>query len=142
MYKSILSAMLGAKNLNGDGKKAGNGKNTYMNGDRYDGTWKNDVRDGYGTQYFASGDKYEGAWANDAMHGAGIYSYAAGDRVEGEWREGKPHGRLTFYPANSAFSGAAMFLHGRPWCFWCALNGIPVCGCCACCLFCCIQVQA
>ena len=86
MYKSILSAMLGDKNLNGDGKKAGNGKNTYMNGDRYDGTWKNDVRDGYGTQYFASGDKYEGAWANNAMYGAGIYSFARGDRVEGEWR--------------------------------------------------------
>ena len=84
----------------GDGKKAGEGQNTYMNGDRYDGTWKNDVREGNGTLYMASGDKFKGAWANDAMHGAGVYSYAFGDRMEGGWKEGKRHGRFTVYCAN------------------------------------------
>jgi len=126
-----------------DGKKAGEGQNTYINGDRYVGSWKNDVREGYGIMYSASGDRFEGAWANDAMHGAGVHYSADGDREEGEWREGKRHGRSTMYPANSAISFAGMFWSDRPWCLWCAVNGIPVCGCCTiCCLFCCIQEQA
>ena len=43
-------------------KKEGEGKNTYMNGDRRVGSWKNNMREGKGTLYFALGDKFEGAW--------------------------------------------------------------------------------
>ena len=43
-----------------DGKKEGFGTNTYMNGNRYVGAWKNDVREGKGTMFHASGDRYEG----------------------------------------------------------------------------------
>ena len=62
-----------------DGKKEGFGTNTYMDGGRYVGAWKNDVREGKGTMFHASGDRYEGAWVNDTMHGTGVKYYAEGD---------------------------------------------------------------
>ena len=40
-----------------DGKKDGQGKQTYSNGDIYVGEWKNNKQNGEGTLYFAYGDK-------------------------------------------------------------------------------------
>lgn len=56
----------------------------YTNGDKYDGDWINDEKDGYGTTAlilgklnYANGDKYEGEWKHDKKDGQGNYSFNA-----------------------------------------------------------------
>ena len=42
---------------------------TWANGDRYEGQWDGDKRNGKGTKHFANGDKYEGEWVDGQMTG-------------------------------------------------------------------------
>lgn len=42
-----------------------------------------------GTLYFANGDKHEGLWKNDMRNGKGVYYYADGRKVQGEWKNNK-----------------------------------------------------
>ena len=41
----------------------------YFNGDRYDGEWKNNMRDGPGVFVNNDGDMYDGNWKSDKMEG-------------------------------------------------------------------------
>jgi hypothetical protein len=43
------------------------GKGTYLfpNGNRYDGDWVADLKEGYGTLTYVNGEKYEGQWKAD-----------------------------------------------------------------------------
>lgn len=41
------------------------------------------------------GDRYEGEWKDGRMHGKGAYHYSNGDKYEGEWKEDKRHGKGT-----------------------------------------------
>jgi len=41
----------------------------YFNGDRYDGEWKNNLRDGHGVFINNDGDMYDGNWKLDKMEG-------------------------------------------------------------------------
>lgn len=43
----------------------------YANGDKYDGNWKNDLKDGDGTYWGANGNIYEGQWKDDKYNGKG-----------------------------------------------------------------------
>ena len=70
--------------------KHGNGVYTYMDGNKYDGNWEEDVRHGKGILYFVSGDKYEGDFYKGHMQGKGIcFLGKSGDRYEGEWHNDK-----------------------------------------------------
>lgn len=44
---------------------------------------KNDVYHGFGTLYYESGDKYEGEWREEMREGSGTLYYHSGDRYEG-----------------------------------------------------------
>ena len=44
----------------------------YANGNRYDGMWKNGVKNGQGTLTYANGDKYEGILKEDKKDGKGF----------------------------------------------------------------------
>ena len=44
------------------GKRFGEGKMTYTNGDVYEGEWDDDVRAGDGKMTYTNGDIYEGEW--------------------------------------------------------------------------------
>ena len=44
---------------------------------------------GQGTYYYASGERYEGGWKNDKKEGYGVFYWSNGDRYEGEWKDGK-----------------------------------------------------
>jgi hypothetical protein len=77
------------------GRKNGQGKMTYTNGDVYTGGWVNDFREGKGQ--FTSLDKkvkYDGDWKDDVMEGTGVY-IKPGFKYEGELRGGRLYGQGT-----------------------------------------------
>jgi hypothetical protein len=41
---------------------------------RYEGSWKGGVRDGFGVFYYANGSKYEGYWQNNMKEGYAFYT--------------------------------------------------------------------
>ncbi len=41
----------------------------YSNGDKYQGMWVNDLREGEGVLNFATGDSYYGSWKDDLQCG-------------------------------------------------------------------------
>ena len=52
------------------GKREGNGKYIWENGEYYIGQFKNDLRNEKGTYYYSNGKiKYEGDWINDKFIG-------------------------------------------------------------------------
>lgn len=74
-----------------DGLKDGYGKMVYPNGDIYEGNWVENKMEGEGTYtYLKTGDIYSGAWKADKRHGQGTYEFG-GDKsvLTGEWVEGQ-----------------------------------------------------
>jgi hypothetical protein len=75
----------------------GDGVYKYKNGNVADGRWFNNRLNGYGTYtWFSTGDKYEGNFKDDMRDGAGTYTSASGDlynapncrKYIGSWRNG------------------------------------------------------
>lgn len=58
-----------------------------MNGDTYEGEWKDHVRDGMGTYTFKFNQKYTGLWRNGKMHGPGEL-IGPGYKYRGTWFDG------------------------------------------------------
>eukprot|EP00826_Nyctotherus_ovalis_P035842 TRINITY_DN3115_c0_g1_i12.p3 TRINITY_DN3115_c0_g1~~TRINITY_DN3115_c0_g1_i12.p3 ORF type:complete len:134 (-),score=12.67 TRINITY_DN3115_c0_g1_i12:716-1117(-) len=84
----------------------------YTNGEKYDGEWKLNAKEGFGNfrqetigiWYHSNGGKYEGLWKNNKKHGKGtyiltigIYTYDNGDVYEGKYRDGRKHGKGRFW---------------------------------------------
>ncbi|GAB4188718.1 MAG: hypothetical protein OHK0057_06560 [Thermoflexibacter sp.] len=59
----------------------------------YEGSWKNNFREGKGIYQWADGEKYEGVFVKDERNGFGIYFWKNGERYEGYWRNDKRHGK-------------------------------------------------
>ena len=57
-----------------NGKRHGYGTNTYVNGDKYIGDFKNNFYDGQRIMYWASGSKYEGQLKSGKYHGQGTFN--------------------------------------------------------------------
>lgn len=75
---------------------------------RYEGNYKNGLKDGYGKMVFPSGDVYEGMWVENKMCGEGTYTYkATGDIYSGSWENDKKSGagRYEFGKDMSIFNG-------------------------------------
>ena len=47
----------------------GRGVYIFPNGNRYDGEWLADVKEGYGVLTYVNGERYEGYWLDDKAHG-------------------------------------------------------------------------
>jgi len=48
---------------------------------------------GRGVYLYVNGNKYEGEWANDKKNGRGCYTYfASGEKYDGQWTDGEKHG--------------------------------------------------
>jgi uncharacterized caspase-like protein len=75
-----------------DGIKQGEGVYVWENGDRYEGTFTADRADGRGKYHFANGDTYEGEVRAGEILGRGTYVAKNGDVFEGSFVGGKPHG--------------------------------------------------
>jgi hypothetical protein len=69
-------------------------------GGRYQGTFRNNLRHGFGKYWWDTGDRYEGRWANGNRTGYGRYWWANGNRYQGNFRGNQLHGQGTFYWRN------------------------------------------
>jgi hypothetical protein len=70
-----------------------NHSNTYPDGSRYEGGWKNEKRNGYGIWTRPDGTKYVGEWLDDKPEGLGLLTNADGSTFNGEWKDGRRNGR-------------------------------------------------
>ena len=60
----------------------------------------------FGTETFDNGDKYVGEWKDDNRNGQGTYTHADGNKYVGEYKDGKRNGLGTFFAlANDQFKG-------------------------------------
>ena len=81
--------------------KDGYGICYYENGDKYDGNWKDNKKEGKGSFFYnEKGEIYKGNFCNDLPNGMGIYYFKNGDRYEGMFKDGKMHGEGTIIFAN------------------------------------------
>lgn len=69
------------------------GRTRYKDGTVYEGTYRQEKRDGTGTCHYPDGSVYEGTWANDVREGRGILTYKDGSYYEGEWKSNLRHGK-------------------------------------------------
>lgn len=73
----------------------------YVNGDQYQGYWKNNKKDGYGIQIWKNGKRYEGEWKNGEMCGKGILWIKKDGKLKkqynGEWFNSKRNGLGVYY---------------------------------------------
>jgi hypothetical protein len=76
------------------GKRHGHGTQLYPSNDKYDGEWKNDLREGYGRMICSSGgDSYVGNWKNDQKSGIGtLRKSSTSYEYYGHFRKNKKHG--------------------------------------------------
>ena len=72
--------------------KEGKGKMIYKNGDIYEGEFKNDKREGNGKMNYKNRDIYEGEYKNDEREGNGKMIYKNGDIYEGKYKNDKREG--------------------------------------------------
>lgn len=76
-----------------NGKKHGFGVEFYAGGAvRYNGIFRDNLRSGEGTYYFTNGDKFVGFFLYNVPEGKGTYFYADGERFTGNFREGQREG--------------------------------------------------
>jgi len=86
-------------------EKHGQGVLTWDDGDRFEGTFKNDVKVS-GTFTWNCGDRYTGDWKNSLMDGKGVYYYKDGRKYDGEWRGGFKEGFGIFtWPSGGSYEG-------------------------------------
>lgn len=66
------------------GKKHGQGKYDWSDGDYYDGEWRNDSAEGHGTSMIGD-DFYDGQFKNGKKHGEGELTSGDGDIIHAIW---------------------------------------------------------
>ena len=78
---------------------------TYNNGDKYDGYWSNNLREGKGIMTYKNGDKYDGNWKNDIREGEGKIYFFEG-YYQGIWKNNEFNGNVEiFYYNKKRFKG-------------------------------------
>ena len=58
--------------------KHGKGEQTWVDGAKYNGDWRNGMAEGQGTFYHANGDVYTGEFYQDRANGFGVYVHSNG----------------------------------------------------------------
>lgn len=88
------------------GHLQGPGSLVSSNGDRFEGEWKDDRKNGHGTYTTADGARYVGEWKDDRFDGQGTLTDARGNKYVGAWKAGRRNGQGTATFSNgSTYSG-------------------------------------
>lgn len=89
------------------GERHGKGKNTFPNGDLFEGTYANGKRNGYGIYKWKSGARYVGEYKDNLRSGQGFFIYPDGSKYKGAYLSGKRHGEGTYlYVNNDVYQGS------------------------------------
>jgi hypothetical protein len=77
----------------------------YPTGDIYEGEFKDDLYHGYGVYTWTNGNRYEGMWEKNRREGQGTWiwgeqSSSPGDRYQGQWHLDQKHGDGQYFQAN------------------------------------------
>ena len=76
------------------------GTETFANGEKYVGGFKDGEQHGKGTYTWGKGPnegaKYVGEYKDGKYHGKGTFTFADGDKYVGEFKDGKYHGKGTY----------------------------------------------
>ncbi len=79
---------------------------TYPNGEIYEGSYVEGIREGDGTYRFLNGNVYSGKWRENRKHGMGKMTYSGKGEYNGLWENGRRHGEGVFkYPNGDTYSG-------------------------------------
>lgn len=76
-----------------NGKRHGQGIETFANGGRYEGEYQDGTFHGRGVFRWPDGGRYEGEYRNGRRHGRGIFRWPDGGSYDGDWQENRRHGR-------------------------------------------------
>ena len=99
-----------------DNKFHGQGTQTFLNGATYVGEFKKGKPDGQGTITGANGNKYVGKWKDGKKHGQGTEILANGDKYEGEWKDDKQNGQGIYTRAEDEKNLAIMVRDAKKTC--------------------------
>ena len=94
-------------------KKHGQGTYTVANGDQYSGEFKDGTFNGQGTYSFANGSRYTGDFKDGKRSGQGVFSRTDGGVIVGEWRDDLAQGRVLEFAADGTPVRAGVFDKGR-----------------------------
>jgi DNA polymerase III epsilon subunit-like protein len=83
-----------------DGMKDGMGILIFANGNKYEGEFKEGKYNGKGILTYSNGYKYEGNFFDSYYDGYGIEIFSNGDKYEGEFKNNKKHGKGVYYFAD------------------------------------------
>jgi len=78
----------------------GQGTLTFPDGGKYVGEFKDGNTSGQGTFIYITGDRYVGDFKDYNRHGQGIYTLVSGDKYVGEFKDNKYNGLGTFIFSN------------------------------------------
>jgi len=102
-----------------NGMKHGKGVKVWPNGDRYEGDFIEDRKEGFGSYSFGRGpwlgERYEGDWLADRREGYGVYRWPTGDIYRGPWHEDRITGASTpMMQARSRFAAETRTALAQP----------------------------
>ena len=91
----------------------GQGTCTLPNGDKYEGSWVNNLYHGQGKYSWSRGDVYEGEWHGGVIQGQGRMRFSSSAQYEGRWFNAEPHGPGTWsWACGGSWRGC--FSKGKP----------------------------
>ena len=77
------------------GERHGQGTEFYMDGSLYEGTWKNDVKDGKGKVIYSNGLIFEGTFVGGVRSGDATITWPDGKKFKGTFESDKGDGTIT-----------------------------------------------
>ena len=86
------------------------GEYIYVEDSRYEGWWKNGLKDGVGVFTTVTGEKYDGHWEKGKRHGEGVYRWNNGKTRQGVWNRDS----LIKWASKESFGASIHFHRGRP----------------------------